>query len=88
MPLGPPQVHPQEHRRPVGGLGAARARADREDRRSCVVLAREQQLRPLPREVGIEVVDRAVDLGLELAVAGFLGQLERGVQVVGALQER
>ena len=45
MPLGPAQVHPEEHLGPVGGLGAARAGADREDRAARVVLAREQEQR-------------------------------------------
>src|SRR6185503_21042279 len=40
MALGPAQVHPQEHLGPVGRLGATRARADREQGRALVVLAR------------------------------------------------
>ena len=73
VPLRPPEVHPQEHCRPVGGLGAAGAGADRQDRGPAVVLAGEEQLRAFAGEVRVEVVDGAVDLGLELGVAGFLG---------------
>src|SRR5207244_4273203 len=50
VPLRPAQVHPQEHRSPIGRLRAARARADAQDRRALVVLARAQELRPLAVE--------------------------------------
>ena len=61
--------------------------ADRQDRRPLVVLAREQQLGPLAGEVGVELVDRAIDLRLELGVARFLGELEGRVEVVGAREQ-
>ena len=52
--LGPAEVHPQEHLRPVRGLGAAGAGADRQDRVLGVVVAGEQQERPLALELGAE----------------------------------
>ena len=83
VPLGPAQVHPQEHLGPVGGLGAAGAGADRQERRALVVLAGEEQGRPLAREVGLERRGVAFELGLELGVGGLVQELDRGEQVVG-----
>src|SRR5262245_5987015 len=71
MALGPAEVHPQEHLGPVGGLGAAGAGADRQERGASVVLAREEELRPLAREVDVQRLVAAVELGLELAIVGF-----------------
>ena len=76
MPLRPAQVHPQEHLGPVGGLGAAGAGADRQDGGALVVLAGEQERGALAGEVLLEGRGVAVELGLELGVAGFVGQLE------------
>src|SRR5439155_2923439 len=52
-----------------------------------VVLAREQELRSFAVEVTLEVIDRAVDLCLELGVAGLLGQLEGSLEITGAGQQ-
>jgi hypothetical protein len=87
VPLRPAQVHPQEHRRPVGRFRAAGPGADREDRRAVVVLAREQELRALPGEVALQGLDTAVDLRLELGVARLLAELQRGLEVIGAGEE-
>src|SRR5258708_3818211 len=48
MALGPAQVHPEQHLGPVGRLGPARSRTDREDRSALVVLAGEQERGALP----------------------------------------
>jgi hypothetical protein len=88
MPLGPAQVHPQQHRRPIGRLGAAGAGADRQDGRPGVVLTGEQELGPLARKVPVQVVDAPVDLRLELGIPRFLGELEGRVEVVGAGEQR
>ncbi len=64
--LGPTQVHPQQHLRPVGRLGAAGARADGQDRGAFVVLAGEQQRRPLTREVDLEGRGVGLEFRLEL----------------------
>src|SRR6185369_10144179 len=74
----------EEHLGPVGRLGAAGARADREDRPALVVLAGEQERRPLATEVRLEGRDLAIELGGQLGVAGFLDELERREEVVGA----
>jgi hypothetical protein len=87
MPLRPAEVHPEEHLRPVGRLGAAGARADREERPAVVVLAGEQELRPLPTEVRLEGRRLALQLGGELRVAGLVDELERGEEVVDPLLE-
>ena len=84
MPLGPAQVHPQEHLGPVGRLGPAGAGADRQEGGAIVVLAGEQQGRPLARVVGLERRGVAFELGFELGVGGLGEQLDRGQQVVGA----
>jgi hypothetical protein len=82
--VGPAEVHPEQHLSPIGGLGTPGTGADGQDRRSVVVLAGEQELRPLAREVAIELVAAPVDLGLQLGVARFLCQLERRLEVVRA----
>jgi hypothetical protein len=79
--LGPAQVHPEQHLGPVGGLGAAGSGADREDRGAVVVLAREQQLRPLALEVGLERAGLPFQLRRQLRIRRLLDQLERGEQV-------
>src|SRR5204863_5895347 len=43
-------------------------------------------LRSLAFEVALEVIDGPVDLGLELGVAGLLGKLEGGPEIVRATQ--
>ena len=87
VPLRPAEVHPQEHLGPVGRLGAAGAGADREEGGALVVLTREEQRRPLAREVGLERGGIAFELGLELGVRRLVQELDRGQQVVGAHQE-
>jgi hypothetical protein len=64
----PAEVHPQEHLRPVGGLGAAGARADRDHGAVPVVLAGEQEQGPLPLEVLAERSDVPLELGFQLGV--------------------
>ena len=86
-PLGPAQVHAQEHLGPVGRLGAAGSGADHQQRVAVVVLAREQQGGPLAAEVGLEGGGVALELGLEVGV-GRLGQeLDGGEEVVRARLE-
>src|SRR6185436_21088334 len=72
---------------PVGRLGATRARADREQGRALVVLAREQQRRPFPEEIGLEPGGIAIQLGFELRIGRLLDQLQRGEEVVPAGQQ-
>ncbi len=83
--LGPAQVHAHEHLGEVGGVVAAGAGADRDDRRPIVVLAVEERLH-------LELTHDVFELG-ELAarlVGGILvvhldGELDEHVQVVEAL---
>jgi hypothetical protein len=77
----PAQVHPQEHLRPVGRLGSAGTRADRDHRPVAVVFAAEQQQRALAFEVLRERRDIPLEVGLELRIGGLgqeLGQLLDG----------
>jgi hypothetical protein len=87
MTLGPAQVHAQEHLRPVGRFRTTGAGADRQERRTLVVLAREEEGGPLTREVRVERREVAFELGLEFGVGGLVEQFDRGEQVVGAGQE-
>jgi hypothetical protein len=82
MALGPTQIHPKEHLRPVGRLGPACAGADRQDRAALVVLAREEERGPFPLEVPLEGRDFLVELGRQLGVAGLLDELEGGEEIV------
>jgi hypothetical protein len=52
-----------------------------------VVLAGEQQGRPLPGEVPLKGVGVAFDLELELGVGGLLEQVDRGLEVGGPAEE-
>ena len=87
MPLGPAQVHPQEHLGPVGRLGPAGAGTDRQDGGPLVVLAGEEQRGPLARELGLERRGVALELRLEVGVRGLVEQLHGGFEVVGAGQQ-
>jgi hypothetical protein len=78
----PPQVHAQEHLGPVGRLGAAGTRADREERRALVVLAGEEEGGPFTREVGLERGEVALELGFEFGVGGFVEEFDGGEEVV------
>jgi hypothetical protein len=82
VPLGPPEVHSEEHVRPVRRLGAAGAGTDGQDRAALVVFAREQEGGPLPAEVTLESDCGPVQLGRQLVVAGFLDELEGREEVV------
>jgi hypothetical protein len=85
--FGPAQVHAQEHLGPVGRLGPTGARTDRKERRALVVLAGEEERRPLAGEVGLERGEVTFELGLELGVGGFVEEFDRGKEVVGTRQE-
>jgi hypothetical protein len=84
MVVGPAEVHPQQHLGPVSCLRSAGAGADREERAPLVVLAREQERRPLAAEVGLEGGCLLIQLNGELGVARLLDELENGEEVVSA----
>jgi hypothetical protein len=86
--LRPAEVHAQQHLRPVRRLGAAGARADRQDGVLRVVLAGEQEQRPLSLELGAQGVRLPLDIRLGVGVRGVLEQAQQLDQVVGALLER
>jgi hypothetical protein len=79
--LGPAEVHPEQHLRPIRCLRATGAGADRQDGGSVVVLAGEQQLGSLAGELGLEVLGLPIGFRLELRIAGLGGQLDRGLEV-------
>ena len=87
VPLGPAQVHPQQHLRPVGRLGPAGAGADREQRGTLVVFAGEQQRGPFAAEARLESGGVAFELGLELGVGGLREEVDGGEEVVGSPEE-
>lgn len=87
MSLRPAQVQAEEHLRPVCRLGAAGAGRDGQEGRPIVVLTGEEECRPLALEVHLERRGGAVQLGAEVRVSRLLGQLEHGLQLVGAGQQ-
>jgi hypothetical protein len=86
--LRPLEVHPQQHVRPVGGLGPAGAGADREDRVLRVVLAAEQEQRALPLELRGQGRGLTLEVGLGLGVGGVGKELGELGDVVRALLDR
>jgi hypothetical protein len=85
--LRPAQVHPEQHLGPVGRLGPARPGADREDRRTVVVLTGEQQGRPFTGEVRLERGGIALELGLQVGIGRLVQELDRRLEVGGAGQQ-
>jgi len=83
--LRPLEVHPQQHVRPVGGLGATGAGADREDRVLRVVLAAEQEQRALALELRRQGGGLTLEVGLRLGVGGVCEELGELGDVVRAL---
>ena len=77
MALGPTQVHPQQHLGPIGGFGAAGARADRQQGVALVILAAEEQIPACSRVFGGKLLGLRVDVGEDVLVALFLGQVEQ-----------
>jgi hypothetical protein len=85
MPLGPAQVHAQQDLRPVGCLGAAGARADRQDRVSVVVLAAKEQARALALVVAGDGLELAVEVRLQASIAIRARELRQVAKVAGPL---
>jgi hypothetical protein len=86
--LGPAEVHPQKHLRPVGRLGPACAGADRQDGRARIVGTREEELAAGRAELGFERGGLPGELGLQLRIAtGLVDQLDEGEQLLGAIQK-
>jgi hypothetical protein len=74
--LGPAEVHAEEHLGPVGGFGAARARADRQKSVALVVLATEEQLAPGPLVFAGQLLGLLDDVGEQRLVFFGLGQVQ------------
>jgi hypothetical protein len=85
--LRPLEVHPEQHLGPVRGLGAARARADREDRVLAVVLAGEQEEGPLALELLAEGVRLALEVGGGLVVGRLVQEIQQLLEVGRTLLE-
>ena len=85
--LGPTQVHPKQHFRPIGRLGSTRAGADREQRGTLVVFAGEQQRGPFAPEIGFEPRGIAFQLREQLGVGCLVEQFDGGKKVVGPSEE-
>jgi hypothetical protein len=83
--LRPAEIHPQEHRRPVGRLGSAGPGADCDDRAPLVVLAREQERRPFALERLVELVGVALELGRDVGV--FFCEREQLDEILGLLDD-
>jgi hypothetical protein len=87
VPLGPAEIHPEQHLRPIGGLGAACTRADHEQRAPLVVLAGEEEGGALAGELAVEIVRIAVQLGGELGVVTLGQELDEREEILGATLE-
>jgi predicted DCC family thiol-disulfide oxidoreductase YuxK len=87
LALGPPQVHAQEHVRPVLGVGAALARLDLAQDIALVVLAGEQASQLQLAEVGVEGCERQLDLLDHRVVTLLARQLGQRLDVVDAVAE-
>jgi hypothetical protein len=85
--LRPLEVHAQQHLRPVGGLGAARARADRQDGVLGVVVAGEQEEGPLALELRAQGVSLSLEVRERLGVGRIGEEVQQLLEVGGALLE-
>jgi hypothetical protein len=74
--LGPAEVHAEEHLGPVGGFGAARARANRQKGVALVVLATEEQLASGPLVLAGQLLGLLDDVGEQRLVFVGLGQVQ------------
>jgi hypothetical protein len=87
LPLGPPREHPQQHVRPILGLGAARPRLDRRDRIVRVVLPGQERFELDPFEILLEPLDRGGELLGELGIDGVRQQVVDRDRVLEAAPE-
>jgi len=85
--LGPAEVHPEEHLRPVRGLGAAGARGDRDHGVLGVVLAGEEEERPFPAKGPVQLRGLLLEVGLGLRIRGVLEEGDELQEVVGPFLE-
>ena len=82
--LGPAQIHPHEHLRPVGRIGSADARGDRDDGIAFVVRATELRLEAR----FVDLADQFLQLALEVgAQSGILSHRRELGEVSRALSE-
>jgi hypothetical protein len=82
--FGPARVHPHQHRRPVAGLGPARAGIDAQDRAVLVVRAAQELLEFQELRLLGKLGDFLVEV-LEGLRVGVLGDLEKSGDLRGFL---
>jgi len=87
MPLDPALIHPQEHKRPVAGLGAAGAGVDAHERVLPIVRAAEHQAEAELLEAGIQSGHLTPDLGERGLVVLGLGKLAEQLRLFAHLLE-
>jgi hypothetical protein len=85
--LRPLEIHAEQHLRPVGGLGAAGARADGQDGVLGVVVTGEQEEGPLALELRAQGVGLALEVRERLGVGRISEKVEELLEVGGALLE-
>jgi hypothetical protein len=85
--LRPAEVHPDEHLRPVRGLGAADARDHVQGRAVLVVLAGEQERGALALEITAQGLGFAIELCRQVRVLAFREEVEERGEIVGAALE-
>jgi hypothetical protein len=87
MSLGPPQVHAQEHLRPVLRLGAARARLDVDVRIVGVHLAGKHAPELEALDARLEALQVALDLGRGVGVVFLYGKCEQFIRVLQPVRD-
>jgi hypothetical protein len=87
MAFRPAKVHPEEHLRPVGRLRPARPCVDADEGVPLVVLAAEEEQRPLAGVVGGDRGGVALQLGGKLGIPRFFDERDELDEVVGASRQ-
>jgi hypothetical protein len=82
--LRPAQIHPQQHLRPVTGVGASGSRVDGYDRVRGVLLATEHAPQLRVREIAVGLRELLGDLAPGLGVIGLDRQLEQDLGILEA----
>ena len=84
VPLRPSLVHPHQHLRPVGSVGAAGAGVDRDQRLTCVVLAGQQR----PHLERLDVGGKCRKVASGLLQQRLVIEIDGGLQVVKTRPQR
>ena len=87
VPLGPAQVHPQQHRREVGGIDPAGLRPHGDQRVALVVLPRQQGADLQRLDLALQRLQLALGLGQGARVVLLLAEFDQHREIVDAPPE-